>query len=93
MTTAGENGLWMLIHSANLENPASSQIISCSCIFPCAKKDHRYVLSFEGGFQDAADFVAVHLRHLDVQQDQVRLTGMAFAGSKPLRLLVATLGS
>src|SRR4029077_5012637 len=40
--------------------------------FP-GKKNHWYIFGFWCGFQNSADFVAVHLRHGDIQQDQVRM--------------------
>jgi hypothetical protein len=53
------------------------------------KEYHRDIPRLGGGLQATADFVAVHARHDNVQQDQVRCRH-AFASSKALGPFVAT---
>jgi len=42
---------------------------------PSGQKDHRNGRSLRIGLEPRADLVAIHLRHRDIEQDEVRLVG------------------
>src|SRR5215469_1488903 len=64
-----------VVHSSNLK----SFRLFVALRLP-SKENHRYVPRLWCGFQDSAQFVAVHPWHRDVQQDQVWLLFVFYQG-------------